>query len=88
MDDDGVVAIVVMSRVERAHDMLPKVKAEIDMMNHDGSLPPGVKLVPFYNRGSLIDLTTHTVLHNLIFGVCLSSSSNGFSSVISAARSL
>ena len=71
MEDDGVAAIVVMSRVERAHDMLPKVKAEIDMMNHDGSLPPGVKLVPFYDRGSLINVTTHTVLHNLIFGCLL-----------------
>jgi heavy metal efflux system protein len=70
-EDDGVAAIVVMSRVERAHDMLPKVKVEIDTMNHDGSLPPGVKLIPFYDRGSLINLTTHTVLHNLIFGCLL-----------------
>jgi heavy metal efflux system protein len=51
--------------------MLPKVKAEIDKMNHDGSLPPGVKVVPFYDRGSLIAVTTHTVLHNLIFGCLL-----------------
>ncbi len=71
VEDDGVAAIVVMSRVDRAHDMLPKVKAEIDMMNHDGSLPPGVKLIPFYDRGSLINVTTHTVLHNLIFGCLL-----------------
>ena len=40
-------------------------------MNHDGSLPPGVKVVPFYDRSSLIALTTHTVLHNLIFGCLL-----------------
>ncbi|HYA86720.1 MAG TPA: efflux RND transporter permease subunit [Nitrospirota bacterium] len=71
LEDDGVAAIVVMSRVERAHDMLPKVRAEIDTMNHDGSLPPGVKLVPFYDRGSLINVTTRTVLHNLIFGCLL-----------------
>ncbi len=70
-EDDGVAAIVVMSRVDRAHDMLPKVKAEIDTMNQDGSLPPGVKLVPFYDRGSLINVTTRTVLHNLIFGCLL-----------------
>ncbi len=70
-EDDAVAAIVVMSRTERAHDMLPKVKAEIDSMNRDGSLPPGVKIVPFYDRGSLINVTTHTVLHNLIFGCLL-----------------
>ncbi|MDE3056427.1 MAG: efflux RND transporter permease subunit [Bacteroidota bacterium] len=70
-EDDGVAGIVVMSRDERAHDLLPKVEAEINKMNHDGSLPPGVKLVPFYDRGWLISVTTSTVLHNLIFGTLL-----------------
>jgi cobalt-zinc-cadmium resistance protein CzcA len=70
-NDDVVAAIVVMSRIERAHDMIPKVEAEIRKMNHDGSLPPGVRIVPFYDRSSLIAVTTHTVLHNLIFGCLL-----------------
>ena len=70
-EDDVVAAIVVMSRMEQTANMLPKVKAEIDNMNNDGSLPPGVKVVPFYDRGSLIAVTTHTVLHNLIFGCLL-----------------
>ncbi len=70
-DNDVVAAIVVMSRVERAHDMIPKVQAEIAKMNRDGSLPPGVKIAPFYDRSSLIAVTTHTVLHNLIFGCLL-----------------
>jgi cobalt-zinc-cadmium resistance protein CzcA len=70
-EDDVAASIVVMSRVEQTAKMLPKVKAEIAKMNRDGSLPPGVKLVPFYDRGSLINLTTHTVLHNLIFGCLL-----------------
>ncbi len=71
MEDDVVGSIVVMSRTEHAHDMIPKVKAEIDNMNRDGSLPPGVKLVPYYDRSSLVAVTTHTVLHNLIFGCLL-----------------
>lgn len=70
-NDDVVAAIVVMSRDQRAHDMIPKVEAEIRDMNHDGSLPPGVKIVPFYDRSALISVTTHTVLHNLIFGCLL-----------------
>jgi len=69
--DDVVGAIVVMSRVERAHDMIPKVQAEVAKMNRDGSLPPGVKIVPFYDRSSLIAVTTRTVLHNLILGCLL-----------------
>ena len=70
-DDDVVAAIVVMSRDQRAHDMIPKVESEIANMNRDGSLPPGVRVVPFYDRSSLIAVTTHTVLHNLIFGCIL-----------------
>ncbi len=53
-EDDVVAAIVVMSRTEQTAKMLPKVKAEIAKMNRDGSLPPGVKVVPFYDRGSLM----------------------------------
>jgi cobalt-zinc-cadmium resistance protein CzcA len=70
-DDDVAASIVVMSRTEQTANMLPKVKAEVAKMNSDGSLPPGVKVVPFYDRSSLIAVTTHTVLHNLIFGCLL-----------------
>ena len=69
--DDVVGAIVVMRRTEQTADMIPKVEAAIQTLNHDGSLPPGVRVVPFYDRSSLIALTTHTVLHNLIFGCLL-----------------
>ncbi len=51
--------------------MLPQVEAVVRKMNHDGSLPPGVKVVPFYDRSQLVGLTTHTVMHNLIFGCLL-----------------
>jgi cobalt-zinc-cadmium resistance protein CzcA len=70
-EDDAVAAIVVMNRTQRAHDMIPKIEAEINRINHDGSLPPGVKVVSFYDRRALIEVTTHTVLHNLIFGCLL-----------------
>jgi cobalt-zinc-cadmium resistance protein CzcA len=70
-EDDVVASIVVMSRVEETAKMLPKVKSVINKINSDGSLPPGVKVEPFYDRGSLIGVTTHTVLHNLIFGCIL-----------------
>jgi len=69
--DDVVGAIVVQRRTEKTADMIPKVEAAIDNLNHDGSLPPGVRVVPFYDRSSLIAVTTRTVLHNLIFGFLL-----------------
>src|SRR5215469_3455070 len=70
-EDDVVGAIVVMSRTEKTADMIPKVKAEIDTMNRDGSLPRGVRIVPYYDRSSLIAVTTRTVLHNLLSGCLL-----------------
>ena len=70
-DDDVAASIVVMGQNKQTAQMLPKVEAEVAKMNSDGTLPPGVKVVPFYDRGYLIDLTTHTVLHNLIFGCLL-----------------
>jgi len=69
--DDVVGAIVVERRTEKTADMIPKVKQAIDTLNRDGSLPRGVKVVPFYDRSSLVAITTHTVLHNLIFGCVL-----------------
>jgi cobalt-zinc-cadmium resistance protein CzcA len=70
-DDDIAAAIVVMRRTEHTNDIIPKVEAEVAKINSDGSLPPGVKIVPFYDRSSLVGVTTHTVLHNLIFGCLL-----------------
>ncbi len=70
-EDDAVAGIVVMNRTQHAHDMIPKVQKAMYDLNHDGSLPPGVKVISYYDRSSLIHLTTHTVLHNLIFGCLL-----------------
>jgi cobalt-zinc-cadmium resistance protein CzcA len=70
-DDDVALAIVVMGRTFHTNDVVPRIKAEIDKMNSDGSLPPGVKLVPYYDRTTLVSVTTNTVLHNLLFGCLL-----------------
>lgn len=70
-DNDIVFGIVVMGRTYQTSDVLPALNAEVSKMNSDGSLPPGVKVVPFYNRGALVSVTTHTVMHNLVFGCVL-----------------
>jgi len=70
-EDDIAAAIVVMGRTQHTNDIIPRVKAEVEKLNSDGSLPPGVRIVSFYDRSSLVGVTTHTVLHNLIFGCLL-----------------
>jgi len=70
-DDDVATAIVVMGRTQHTNDIIPRVEAEVEKLNTDGSLPPGVKIIPYYDRSSLVGITTHTVMHNLIFGCLL-----------------
>jgi cobalt-zinc-cadmium resistance protein CzcA len=70
-DNDVVTAIVIMNRTLHTNEVLARVKAEVQKINSDGTLPPAVRAVPFYDRGSLVSVTTHTVLHNLIFGCVL-----------------
>jgi len=70
-DNDVVAAILVMNRTLHTNDVVARIKDEVARINADGSLPPGVKLEPFYDRTSLVNITTATVLHNLIFGCAL-----------------
>jgi heavy metal efflux system protein len=70
-EDDVVAAIVIMNRTLHTNDVVERVRAEVDKINNDGTLPPGVKLVPFYDRTTLVNVTTQTVLHNLVFGCIL-----------------
>jgi cobalt-zinc-cadmium resistance protein CzcA len=69
--NDVVTAIVVMNRTLHTNDVVPRIEAAIEKLNSDGSLPPGVKLIPFYDRSTLVSVTVHTVVHNLVFGCLL-----------------
>ena len=56
----------------RAHlEVVTRVRAAIERINTDGTLPPGVQIEPFYDRGDLVAITVQTVLHNMLFGVAL-----------------
>jgi len=70
-DDDVATAIVVMGRTQHTNEIIPRVQETVQKLNTDGSLPPGVRIVSYYDRSTLVNVTTHTVLHNLIFGCLL-----------------
>ena len=70
-EDDVVTGIVIMNRTLQTKEVIARVEAEMQKINTDGSLPPGVQVVPYYDRSTLIGVTTHTVLHNLVFGCLL-----------------
>ncbi|MCK1641627.1 efflux RND transporter permease subunit [Bradyrhizobium sp. 157] len=66
-----VTGIVLMQKLERTMEVVQRVRAAVARINADGSLPVGVKIVPFYDRGDLVAITVETVLHNLLFGIAL-----------------
>ena len=68
---DQMFGIVLMQKLERTMDVVQRVHAAIERMNTDGTLPPGVQIEPFYDRGELVAVTVHTVLHNMLFGIAL-----------------
>jgi cobalt-zinc-cadmium resistance protein CzcA len=72
-DDRGdiVTGIVLMQKLERTMEVVTRVRNAIERINSDGSLPAGVKIEPWYDRGDLVAITVQTVLHNLLFGVAL-----------------
>src|SRR5258706_3849475 len=72
-DDRGdiVTGIVLMQKLERTMEVVTRVRNAIARINSDGSLPAGVKIEPWYDRGDLVAITVQTVLHNLLFGVAL-----------------
>lgn len=68
--DDAVQGIVLMRRRENPSRVLAGVKEEVERLNRE-SLPPGVRIEPFYDREFLIESTLHTVTHSILTGVAL-----------------
>jgi heavy metal efflux system protein len=68
--DEAVEGVILMRVGEQAQVILRRVEAMTDELNRH-VLPPDVKVVPFYDRQSLIEETTKTVESNLVRGMLL-----------------
>jgi cobalt-zinc-cadmium resistance protein CzcA len=69
-NDDSVYGIVLLRKGADADSTLVAIHDKVQELN-EHILPPGVKVVPFLDRSKLLELTTHTVLHNLVEGIVL-----------------
>ncbi len=69
--NDDVHGIVLMRRGEKTTPTLLRVQDEVARINTTNVLPPGVQIERLYDRKDLIDVTTTTVLHNMVTGICL-----------------
>jgi cobalt-zinc-cadmium resistance protein CzcA len=69
-DSDVVEGVVLLQKGDNSDTTLEGIHAEVKELN-DHILPPGVKIVPFLDRSTLLKLTTSTVLDNLTIGILL-----------------
>ena len=70
-DDDIVQGIVLMRRGEQSTPTIERVEREVESINASRLLPSGVRIERIYDRKDLIQLTTRTVLHNMMLGIAL-----------------
>ena len=69
-DDDVVEGIVALQKGANSDETLRGLHEKVAELNQH-VLPPGVKIVPFLDRSTLLKLTTSTVLDNLVKGILL-----------------
>ncbi|MFZ1099281.1 MAG: CusA/CzcA family heavy metal efflux RND transporter [Steroidobacteraceae bacterium] len=68
--DDRVEGVILLRTGEKTQDVLKGVEAKTRELNQQ-VLPRDVKVVPFYDRTDLVELTTETVERNLLRGMVL-----------------
>ncbi|MEI6203128.1 MAG: efflux RND transporter permease subunit, partial [Enhydrobacter sp.] len=70
-ENDIVQGIVLMRRGAETLPTLTAVEKAVERINKSDLLPPGVRVERIYDRSVLVDVTTKTVLHNMVLGVSL-----------------
>jgi len=68
--DDVVEGVVLLIKGRDALVVLQGVKEKIEDLNGH-VLPPGVKIIPIYDRTELVEHTKKTVVHNMLEGAAL-----------------
>ncbi|HXI75596.1 MAG TPA: efflux RND transporter permease subunit, partial [Steroidobacteraceae bacterium] len=68
--DDAVEGVILLRTGEKTQDVLKRVEAKTKELNGQ-ILPKDVKVLPFYDRSNLVELTTQVVERNLLRGMLL-----------------
>jgi len=70
-EPDIVQGVVLMRYGGETQPALEGIHARVNYIRANHILPPGMDIEPYYDRGSLVKVTTHTVMENLIVGMVL-----------------
>jgi cobalt-zinc-cadmium resistance protein CzcA len=68
---DVVQGIILMRFGQETPKTLEGIYERIEHIRKLHLLPPGMDIEPYYDRGRLVELTTHTVMENLLVGMGL-----------------
>jgi cobalt-zinc-cadmium resistance protein CzcA len=68
---DVVQGTILMRYGSETKPTLEGIHARIDYIRKNHLLPPGMDIKPYYDRGELVQLTTHTVMENVLVGITL-----------------
>ena len=68
---ESVGGIVMMLAGENAKAVVARVKQRVDALNNSGTIPDGLRIVPYYDRSELVDAALGTVVKVLVEGVIL-----------------
>ncbi len=71
LEPDVVQGTVLMRYGGDSLKTLANVHQKVDEITKQHALPPGMRIEPYYDRATLVRLTTHTVLENLVIGMVL-----------------
>ncbi len=70
-ESDVVQGIILMRYGEHTRPVLEGIYQRLEHIRENHLLPPGVEVVPYYDRDNLVKVTSHTVLENLLMGMFL-----------------
>ncbi|HKV55528.1 MAG TPA: efflux RND transporter permease subunit, partial [Candidatus Binataceae bacterium] len=63
--DEVVTGIVLMRKYSNTLETLAGVERKVAQLNSSGMMPPNYRIVPYYDRTTLVETTLHTVIENL-----------------------
>ena len=66
--DEAVGGIVMMLRGENSRTVVERVKAKVEEINSNNLLPPGIRIVPYYDRSDIVTASVSTVTKALLEG--------------------
>ncbi len=70
-EKEAVGGIVLMLKGENSREVTRRVERKVAEINQSGLLPPGLKIVPFYNRTEIVQKSIHTIQEALLLGAIL-----------------